>query len=84
MKFYDKQYKNIYLVTAILIACFVFMIISTAGVMGNISGKTSADIALKQAKKDCDKKEGELVQLSKNNPLNTACIVDTEKSAKSD
>jgi hypothetical protein len=79
MKLYDKQYKNIYLVSAILIACFVFMIISTAGVMGNISGKTSADLAIEQAKKDCDKENGTLVQLSKNNPLNTACIVDTEK-----
>ena len=79
MKLYDPQYRNMYLVGAILIACFVFMFISTAAVMDNIGGgKTSADIALEQAQKDCDKKKGELVQLSKNNPLNTACIVKTE------
>ena len=81
MTLYDPRYKNIYLVSAIIIACFVFMFISTAAVMGNIGGKTSADIALKQAKKDCDKKNGDLVQLSKNNPLNTACIVDPDKEA---
>lgn len=79
MQLYNKQYRNIYLVSAILIACFVFMIVSTAGVMGNISGKTSADLAIEQAKKDCNKKDGTLVQLSKNNPLNTACVVNTGK-----
>jgi hypothetical protein len=79
MKLYDPQYRNIYLVSAILIACFAFMIVSTAGVMGDISGKTSADLALEQAQKDCDKKDGTLVQLTKNNPLNTACVVDTDK-----
>lgn len=75
---FDKKYYNIYLVSAIIIACFAFMIFSTAAVMDDIGGgKTSADIAIQQAKKDCDKKKGELVQLSKNNPLNTACIVNT-------
>ena len=79
MRLYDPQYKNIYLVSAILVACFAFMAVSTFDVMGDISGKTSADIAIEQAKKDCDKQKGTLVQVSKNNPLNTACIVDTDK-----
>ena len=76
MQFYDKQYKNIYLVSAIIAACFVFMIFSTVIVLDKIGGgKTSADIAIEQARKDCAKQKGELVQLTKNNPLNTACIV---------
>jgi hypothetical protein len=79
MKLYNPQYRNMYLVGAIIVACFVFMFISTAAVLKDIGGgKTSADIAIEQAQKDCAKKKGELVQLSKNNPLNTACIVKTE------
>lgn len=80
---FEKKYYNIYLVSAIIVACFVFMIFSTAAVMGDIGGgKTSADIAMQQAQKDCAKKDGTLVQLSKNNPLNTACIVDPDKVPK--
>ncbi len=72
----DKKYYSIYLVSAIIVACFVFMFVSTAVVLKDIGGgKTSADLAMKQAKKNCDKKNGELIQLNKNNPLNTACIV---------
>ena len=80
MKLYDPQYRNIYLVGTILIACFVFMFISTAAVLNDIGGgKTSADIAIKNAEKDCDRKNGELVQLSENNPLYTACIIEPDK-----
>ena len=80
---FDKKYYNIYLVSGIIIACFAFMIFSTITVLDNIGGgKTSADIAIQKAQKDCDKKDGELVQLSENNPLNTACIVDTGKPSK--
>jgi len=80
MKLYDPQYRNMYLVGGIIVACFVFMFISTAAVLDTIGGgKTSADIAIEKAKRDCDRKSGELVQLSANNPLNTACIVDTGK-----
>jgi hypothetical protein len=79
MKWIDKRYYNIYLVGAIITACFVFMFASTAAVMSDIGGKTSNDLALEKAQKDCDKKNGTLVQLTKNNPLNTACIVDTGK-----
>lgn len=83
MKLYDPQYRNIYVVGAILVACFAFMFISTAAVLKDIGGgKTSADVAIEQAQKDCDKQKGELVQLSKNNPLNTACIVDPDKQGK--
>lgn len=74
MQLYDSQYRNIYLVSGIIIACFIFMIVSTFGVMDNIGGKTSADIALEQAQKECEQKDGKLIQLSANNPLNTACI----------
>ncbi len=78
MTLYDKKYNNIYLVSAIIVACFAFMFISTAAVLGDIGGKTSADMAIEQAIRDCAKQKGELVQLSKNNPLNTACIVDKD------
>ena len=49
----DKRYKNIYLVGAIITACFAFMIISTAFVMKDISGKTSADLALDRQIDQC-------------------------------
>ncbi|HZF69487.1 hypothetical protein [Sulfuricurvum sp.] len=71
----NKKYYSIYLVGAIISACFLFMFISTIAVLKNIGGgKTSADIALEKAKQNCDRKKGELVQLSKQNPLNTTCI----------
>lgn len=73
----DKKYYSIYLVSAIIAACFVFMVVSTVAVMKNIGGgKTSADLARVEAKKECDRENGKLVQLNKNNPLNTACIVE--------
>ena len=76
----DKRKYTIYLASAIIAALLIFMIVSSFSVMGNIGGgKTSADLAIKQAKKDCDKQKGELIQLNKNNPLNTACIVDPDK-----
>lgn len=43
---FDKKKRNIYLVAAIITACFIFMIISTAWVMSDISGQTSRDLAI--------------------------------------
>lgn len=72
----DKKYTNTYFVTAVIAAFLIFMVVSAMVVMENIGGgKTSADVALDQAKKKCDKRNGELIQLNKNNPLNTACVV---------
>lgn len=72
----DRKYYNIYLVSAIITACFAFMIVSTIAVVKDIGGgKTSADLAVIEAQKDCDKKGGELVQLSASNPLYTKCLV---------
>lgn len=42
----DKRYKSIYLVGAIIAACFAFMLISTAFIMNDINGKTSAELAI--------------------------------------
>ncbi len=71
----DRKYYSIYLVSGIIAACFVFMVVSTVAVLKNIGGgKTSADLALKEARKKCDRQNGELVQLNKNNPLNTVCV----------
>ncbi|MDD5160680.1 MAG: hypothetical protein PHI47_11550 [Sulfuricurvum sp.] len=71
----NQKYYNIYLVAAIIAVCFLFMVISTVVVLKNIGGgKTSADIALEKAQQNCNRKKGELVQLSKQNPLNTVCI----------
>lgn len=76
----DKKYYSIYLVTAIITGFFVFMLISTAVVFKNISsGKTSANIALEKAKQTCNREKGELVQVSKQNPLNTVCIIEQGK-----
>lgn len=72
----DKKYYSIYLVSAIIAACFVFMVVSTIAVLKNIGGgKTSTDLAIKTAQKECDKQKGELVRLSDKNPLYTQCIV---------
>lgn len=77
----NKKYFNIYLVTAIIIIFLIFMLGSMAVVMKGIGGgRTSVDIALKQLKNDCDKKNGTLIRLNKNNRLNTACIVELKKS----
>lgn len=43
---FKKEYMNIYLVTAIIVAAFAFMIISTWQIFGEVSGQTSADIAI--------------------------------------
>lgn len=76
MKWLDKRYYSVYLVLAIIGACFIFMFVSTVAVFEKVGkGKTSLDLALEDAKKKCDTKNGELVQVNKNNPLNTACIV---------
>ena len=77
----DKKYYSIYLVSAIIAACFVFMIVSTMAVMKDIGGgKTSADLALKSARKACDRQKGELIQPNKNNPLYTVCITKDGKT----
>jgi hypothetical protein len=76
----NKKYYSIYLVGAIISACFLFMFFSTVAVLKNIGGgKTSADMALEKAKQNCDRKKGELVRISKQNPLNTVCVVEGDK-----
>ena len=78
MKWLDKRYYSIYLVGAIITACFLFMIISTLAVFDSVGkGKTSADLALEKAQKTCLTQKGQLVQTNKNNPLDTKCIVDS-------
>lgn len=41
-----KEYMNIYLVSAILVAAFAFMIISTWKIFSDVSNQTSADLAI--------------------------------------
>jgi TRAP-type C4-dicarboxylate transport system permease small subunit len=41
-----KEYMNIYLVSAILIAAFAFMIVSTWKIFSDVSEQTSADLAI--------------------------------------
>jgi len=43
---FKKEYMNIYLVTAILVAAFAFMIISTWDIVGDVNEQTSADLAI--------------------------------------
>ncbi len=76
----DKRYYNIYFVSAVLAACFIFMIASTGFVMGGISNKTSADLAVEKMKKACDKKNGVLVTKNEQHPLQSYC--DTTQSAQ--
>jgi len=77
----NQKYYSIYLVAAIISACFIFMFVSTVAVLNTIGGgKTSADLALKDAKQNCDKQKGELVRLNEHNPLYTACIVNGQKT----
>lgn len=57
MKF-NKQYMNIYLVSAFMIAAFAFMIISTLQVFNEVSGQTSADLAVDRAVDQCWEKHG--------------------------
>jgi len=75
MKFLEKKYYSIYLVSAIIAAGLIFMGVSTAIVMKEINGGTSMDIALQKAKKECNRKNGALVELNGNDPLNTKCII---------
>lgn len=80
MKRLDKRYYSIYLVAAIISGYIIFMIIGTVTVFKSVgSGKTSSDLALEKAKKTCSSKNGELVQMNKNNPLNTKCILNSTK-----
>lgn len=77
MKLIDQKYYSVYLVLAIIMACLIFMLSSTAVIMKNIGGgKTSMDLALEKAQKSCSKENGKLVKLNRNDPLNTACIVE--------
>lgn len=50
---FKKEYRNIYLVAAILIAAFAFMAISTWNVFNTISGETSADLAIDRQVDKC-------------------------------
>lgn len=76
MQWLDKRYYSIYLVSAIIAGCFIFMGVSTFAVFESVgSGKTSADLALEKAQKACTTNKGELVQIYKNNPLDTKCVV---------
>jgi hypothetical protein len=49
----DKKLFTIYLVSAIIIAAFLFMILSTLFVMEDISGQTSADLAIDRQVDQC-------------------------------
>ena len=50
---FKKEYKNIYLVTAIMVAAFVFMAISTWDVAGSVNNQTSVDLAIDRAVDKC-------------------------------
>lgn len=50
---FKKEYRNIYLVTAIMVAAFAFMILSTWNIFGKVSGETSVDIAIDKAVDQC-------------------------------
>lgn len=50
---FKKEYMNIYLVTAIIVAAFAFMIVSTWKIFGEVSGQTSADIAIDKQVDEC-------------------------------
>ncbi len=41
-----KEYMNIYLVTAIIVAAFVFMLVSTWKIVGDVSTQSSMDMAI--------------------------------------
>lgn len=76
MKGLDKRYYSIYLVAAIITGCLVFMSVSSFAIFESVGkGKTSADLALEKAQKTCTTQKGELLQINKNNPLDTKCIV---------
>ncbi|WP_345969717.1 MULTISPECIES: hypothetical protein [Sulfurimonas] len=46
MKLFKKEYMNIYFVTAVLVAAFAFMAISTWDIVGDVNEQTSADLAI--------------------------------------
>lgn len=50
---FKKEYMNIYLVTAIMVAAFAFMVISTWQIFGEVSGQTSADLAIDKQVDEC-------------------------------
>jgi len=50
---FKKEYRNIYLVGAILIAAFAFMAISTWDIFNRVSGETSADLAIDRQVDKC-------------------------------
>ena len=53
MVIFKKEYRNIYLVAAILIAAFAFMAISTWDIFNKVSGETSADLAVDRQVDKC-------------------------------
>lgn len=57
MKF-KKEYMNIYLVSAMMIAAFAFMAITTLQVFNEVSGQTSADLAIDRAVDQCWEEHG--------------------------
>lgn len=52
----NKKNLNVYLVTAIIVAAFLFMIISTFFVMKDISDQTSVDLAIDRQVDECYEK----------------------------
>jgi hypothetical protein len=50
---FKKEYRNIYLVAAIIVAAFAFMAISTWDVFTSISGQTSVDLAIDRQVDKC-------------------------------
>ena len=79
----DKQYYSIYLVAAIMVASFAFMIVSTVVVMRDIGGgQTSGDLARKKAKKECERQNGQYVRVSEKNPINMTCIIQPDGERK--
>jgi len=49
----DNKKKGMYLVASIITACFLYMIVSTAWVMGDINGQTSRDLAIDRQIDEC-------------------------------
>jgi hypothetical protein len=48
-----KEYMNIYFVTAVLAAAFIFMAVSTWNVVGHVNGQTSVDLAIDHQVDQC-------------------------------
>jgi hypothetical protein len=49
----NRKYLNIYVVSAIIIILFLYMIITTFFVMEDISGQTSVDLAIDRQVDEC-------------------------------